>query len=112
MSGKREKLDPTPRTATIKMAPIGQNKLDELMHHLGLKAAEQEHETLEEADDFDVGDDYDPTSPWEENFHPDGSSAGFLSTGVREYKPQGGEDPAHAPDPKEGDDPPAETSAD
>lgn len=28
-------------------------------------------ETLEEADDFDVGDDYDPTSPYEYNFDPD-----------------------------------------
>ena len=27
-------------------------------------------ETLEEADDFDVGDDYDPSSPYEYNFDP------------------------------------------
>lgn len=28
-------------------------------------------ETFEEADDFDVGDDFDPTSPYEEDFDPD-----------------------------------------
>lgn len=27
-------------------------------------------ETLEEAEDFDVGDDYDPTSPYEMHFNP------------------------------------------
>lgn len=27
-------------------------------------------ETFEDADDFDVGDDYDPTSPYEVNFDP------------------------------------------
>lgn len=27
-------------------------------------------ETFEEADDFDVGDDYDPTSPYENDFDP------------------------------------------
>lgn len=27
-------------------------------------------ETFEEADDFDVGDDYDPSSPYEETFQP------------------------------------------
>lgn len=28
----------------------------------------QELESFEEADDFDIDDDYDPQSPWEENF--------------------------------------------
>lgn len=35
---------------------------------LSRRAAEQGHESFEEADDFDVGDDYDPTSPYEQNF--------------------------------------------
>lgn len=32
------------------------------------QAAEEGHETFEEADDFDIGDDYDPTSPYEMDF--------------------------------------------
>ena len=28
------------------------------------------HESFEEADDFDVGDDFDPKSPYEEDFEP------------------------------------------
>lgn len=31
-------------------------------------ADQQGMDTFEEADDFNIGDDYDPTSPWEENF--------------------------------------------
>lgn len=31
----------------------------------------QDMETFEEADDFDVGDDYDPTTPYENDFDPD-----------------------------------------
>lgn len=31
-------------------------------------AAAQGHETFEEADDFEVGDDFDPRSPWELNY--------------------------------------------
>lgn len=34
-------------------------------------ALETGHETFEEADDFDVGDDYDPSSPYEMQFDPD-----------------------------------------
>lgn len=32
---------------------------------LSRQAADTGQETFEEADDFDVGDDYDPRSPWE-----------------------------------------------
>lgn len=38
-------------------------------------AEEAGYETFEEADDFDVGDDYDPTSPYEEVFDPAPDSA-------------------------------------
>lgn len=34
------------------------------------EAAEAGVETFEEADDFDVGDDIDPSTPYEENFDP------------------------------------------
>ena len=35
---------------------------------LSRQAGNQGHESFEEADDFDVDDDYDPRSPWELNF--------------------------------------------
>ena len=35
---------------------------------LSRHAADEGHETFEEADDFDVDDDFDPTSPWELNY--------------------------------------------
>lgn len=34
------------------------------------QARQQGFETFEEADDFDVGDDFDPTSPYEQIFEP------------------------------------------
>jgi len=37
---------------------------------LRVAAQESGHETFEEADDFDVDDDFDPTSPFEEVFDP------------------------------------------
>lgn len=36
--------------------------------HLKQAAEASGMDTFEEADDFDVGDDYDPRSPWEEQF--------------------------------------------
>jgi len=38
--------------------------------HLRLAALEAGQETFDEAEDFDVGDDFDPTSPYEEIFDP------------------------------------------
>lgn len=37
---------------------------------LAIEAERAGYETFEEADDFDVGDDYDPSSPYEEVFDP------------------------------------------
>lgn len=37
---------------------------------LAQEAAAAGFETFDEADDFEVGDDYDPTSPYEVNFDP------------------------------------------
>lgn len=41
---------------------------------LSREAEEAGYESFEEADDFDVGDDYDPSSPYEEEFDPQGNS--------------------------------------
>jgi len=45
---------------------------------LAAEAAAMGKESWEEADDFDVGDDFDPTSPWEEQFDPVGYAPGAL----------------------------------
>lgn len=42
---------------------------------LAMEMAEAGVETFEEADDFDVGDDYDPNTPYEETFDSEGRSS-------------------------------------
>lgn len=70
----REKPDPTPLAP-----PIGYNRQPTLREtiramviseKLKQEAEAAGLETFEEADDFEVGDDYDPTSPYEEIFEP------------------------------------------
>lgn len=50
--------------------------------HLRLAAESAGTETFEEADDFDVGDDYDPHSPYENEFEPPLPPVAVDSTGV------------------------------
>lgn len=53
------------------------------------------HETFEEADDFDVDDDFDPSSPWELNFDQEAASRTDDSPAARsEAEPRGGSQPA------------------
>lgn len=67
------------------------------------------YETFEEADDFDVGDDYDPTSPYEECFDPDtgvslwDQPADDLQLGAGGPE---GESPSPVPQPPGGDETP------
>lgn len=59
-------------------------------------------ETFYEADDFDVGDDYDPRSPYEEVFEPVINNAPWLPAPADPpAKPEGGQPPA-PPAPAEG----------
>lgn len=69
-----EMLDPVPMAP-----PVGYQKpFDMFQHirdmvrseHLRLAAIEAGEETFEEADDFDVGDDFDPRTEYEEVFDP------------------------------------------
>lgn len=55
-----------------KRTPSLHDQVRELIRseRLATIAREQGYETLEEGDDFDVQDDYDPRSPWEHNFDP------------------------------------------
>lgn len=63
--GGAEILDPTPMAP-----PVGWFKQPSMFDHIRamIRQAQldQEVESFEDADDFDVGDDYDPTSPWEQ----------------------------------------------
>lgn len=70
----REMPDPTPVAP-----PVGYNRQPSLAEQIrAMVRSEQVRqaaeaaglETFEEADDFDVGDDYDPASPYEEVFEP------------------------------------------
>jgi len=55
-----------------KKAPTLAEQMRDMIRSERLRIAAQEggFETFEEADDFDVDDDYDPTSPFEEIFEP------------------------------------------
>lgn len=63
-----EVLDSTPlaRTVGFRPPPTLAETIKRLVHgELSRRAAEVGDETFEEADDFEIGDDYDPRSPWE-----------------------------------------------
>lgn len=70
----QEILDPTPIAP-----PLGYTRQPSLAEQiramvvsekLRLEAMEAGAETFEESDDFDVGDDFDPQSEWENDFDP------------------------------------------
>lgn len=70
---RREHLDPTPIAP-----PIGWQKprhiIDDIREmvrgELSRRAADGGYDSFEEAEDFDVDDEYDPTTPWEQYFEP------------------------------------------
>jgi len=69
----REKPDPTPLAPPIgyvKQPHLWEQMREMVRHQLSEAAVDSGRESFEEADDFDVGDDYDPTSPYEEVFEP------------------------------------------
>lgn len=70
----REVMDPLPIAPPIgyKKAPSISETIRNMIRSERLKqeAEAQGFESFEEADDFDVGDDYDPKSPYEEVFEP------------------------------------------
>jgi len=60
--------DPTPlaRAVRFQRPPTLQEQIRAMIRtHLSSQAQSQGLETWEEANDFEVGDDYDPSSPWE-----------------------------------------------
>lgn len=63
-----EVLDDTPVSRPVRFSPPPtlQEQIKRFVRvELSRQAEEQGEETFEDADDFDVGDDYDPKSPWE-----------------------------------------------
>lgn len=62
-----EVLDDTPIALPLRLSrpPSRLEELRSLLNVVNREAQQNGHETFEEADDFNVGDDYDPRSPWE-----------------------------------------------
>lgn len=106
-----ERPDPTPVAP-----PIGHRPSDPLhlrirqmiiSEKLRLEAEAAGMETLDEADDFDVGDDFDPNSPYEEHFDPIGFEPGAARAAVEahnqavqaRYAPRGSAEPVATPAP-------------
>lgn len=78
--------DPTPMAPPIGWKPSDplHKRIREMIisEKLRMEAAAAGMETLDEADDFDVGDDYDPASPYEEHFDPIGYDPGAARAAV------------------------------
>lgn len=78
----REIPDPTPMAPPVgyKRQPTMAEVIRQQIQGEALARAAREmgKESWEEADDFVIGDDYDPSSPWEEQFDPVGYAPGAL----------------------------------
>lgn len=64
---------PNPQPLEPPLGFVPQETIFEQMRQMVLREMdnrEEELETEEEANDFDIGDDFDPTSPWEIGFEP------------------------------------------
>lgn len=59
-----------PPLGFVPQKPIHEQIRDMVVAQLSAQAAEAGEETMEEADDFDVGEDFDPHSPYELDFEP------------------------------------------
>lgn len=70
----REVLDPTPMEPPLgwKRQPSLAEQIRDMVRSEQLRAAAEAQgmETFEEADDFEVDDDYDPSTPFENDFDP------------------------------------------
>jgi len=69
----RELPNPVPMQPAInykKQPSIGE-LMRQAIRQASLEAAQQGAETEQEANDFDVGEDLEPHSPWESEFEPD-----------------------------------------
>lgn len=70
----KEYPNPIPMEAPlgfIEQKPLHEQIRDMVKNELSRQAEAEGFETMEEADDFDVDDDFDPTTPFELPFEPD-----------------------------------------
>lgn len=111
----QELPDPTPIAPPV--GYIKQPSLSQLIRemvvreHQRLKSQGEDYESPDEAEDFDVDDDFDPSSPWEENFDPLEGAPDALRNppSPSPVAPQGGATPAPQANP--GQTPSAPTGA-
>lgn len=92
--GRKEigKEYPDPRPMELPFGHEPHEPVWEMIRRMVLEHAKQaaekeegeEFDTEEEANDFDVGDDYDPASPWEEHHEP--TDPWPMSTAARELE--------------------------
>jgi len=95
-----EIMDPTPVASAMKFKQRSQfsDIRRYIANELSRQAAENDQETLQEADDFNVGDDFDPTSPYEEQFDPESGQSTFEAPFIQE-KPVSQDESGNQADP-------------
>lgn len=81
-----EIMDPTPVAVPFKFQQRSQFDWMRqfIRNEISRNAAEQGMESFEEANDFDVGEDFDPTTPYEEHFDPETGESSFDRQFVQE----------------------------
>lgn len=81
-----EKTDPKPMEVPVqfRQSETLEQRMARILRSSELRAAAQRagYETFEEADDFEVGEDYDPSSPYESDF--DLAAVQEVDAGVRQ----------------------------
>lgn len=92
--------DQTPVAVPVRMQRYERDHIREIIRQeMSRQAEDQGFETWEESDDFDVGDDFDPISPYEEQFDPD---TGESSWNRNVEPPAGDVEPGAAANPEAG----------
>lgn len=107
-NGRREVMDPNPIATPLKFKrepSYFEQIRDSVRRELSKAANDRDMDTFEEANDFEIGEDFVPYSPHEERFGPDGISD--FERGRFTEPDQGGD-----PQDQEGDIPPAKPSKD
>lgn len=98
----RELVDPTPVAPPLgykKQPSIFELQRQQIALHHRLYAEDREFETFEESEDFDVADDVDPTSPWENDFDPPMSEVRLAIEAHKRAQAQAGQPPKSPPPP-------------
>lgn len=87
-----ETLNPTPMQPPVGYIrqPTIAEQMRQMIRTASLEAAQAGAETLEEAEDFDVGEDMEPHSPWENDFDPDPMLDHMLALASRPPLPEVG----------------------